>query len=131
MFWLKLIIGPMVAEISAILTLVAVVAIFGPDNYEAAQAYAERLGYWVGPIAGVSFSFLGGFWIARPLARGQVGLGALFGLVAGAIDVTLLVAMQAPFEWVFVVSNGGKVLAAAAGGFLASSLPRKEQTAHE
>src|SRR5262249_49536475 len=86
-----------------------------PNEATAAQAYAEKLGRWVGPIAGTLFSFAIAFWIARPLAAGHLAHGALLGFLTAALDVALLVAMRAPFEWVFLVSNTSKFIAAIAG----------------
>ena len=54
--WIRLIAGPIAAEVLAILILVCLVAIFGPRNQAQAQAFAEKLGAWVGPLAGVVLS---------------------------------------------------------------------------
>ena len=118
--WIRLIAGAIAAEILAILVLVALVAIFGPKNQAEAEAYAQRLGQWVGPLAGVVLSFLGALWVSRGLTSGHLLHGFLFGLVYALVDVALLVAMQAPFMWLFVASDAGKVLAGVAGGFVAA-----------
>ena len=120
--WIKLIVGAVAAEIGAILILVCLVAIFGPQEANAAQVYAEKLGLWVGPLAGALLGFLGAFWIARPLEKDQLLHGALFGCFHALIDIALLVAMQAPFEWLFVVSDAGKIAAAIAGGVCAARI---------
>jgi hypothetical protein len=44
-------------EAMAILLLVVMVAAFGPKDPAAAQAYAERMGQWVGPIGGAGLCF--------------------------------------------------------------------------
>jgi hypothetical protein len=65
---------------------VLVVAVFGPSNPAAAQAYAERLGYWVGPIAGFTLCLAGGWLVSRRPRSGQVARGLLLGtLVAGSL----------------------------------------------
>ncbi len=122
--WIKLIVGAVAAEIAAIVTLVGVVALFGPREASQAQIYAEKMGWWVGPIAGVIFSFIGAFWIARPAAAGPLLVGTLFGCLYALIDVALLIAMQASFEWIFVVSDAGKILAGVGGGLLAARAKR-------
>jgi hypothetical protein len=118
--WIRLIAGAIAAEILAILVLVVLVAIFGPKNQAEAEAYAQRLGQWVGPLAGVVLSFLGAIWVSRGLTSGRLLHGFLFGLIYALVDVALLVAMQAPFMWLFVASDGGKLLAGIAGGLVAA-----------
>jgi hypothetical protein len=118
--WIKLIVGPIVAEVLAILILVAIVAIFGPRNQAQAQVYAEKLGVWVGPLAGIVLSLLGALWVSRGLTTGRLLHGFLFGFVYALVDVALLVAGQAPFMWLFVASGGGKLLAGIVGGLVAA-----------
>jgi hypothetical protein len=118
--WLKLILGSVIAEIAAILLLVSLVAIFGPRDAETAQVYAEKLGRWVGPLAGGIFGFLGAVWLGRSLPGGEIVHGALFGLLLALVDTVLLFSMRAHFEWIFVVSNLGKVAAGVMGGLVAA-----------
>ena len=66
--WIKLIAGAIAAEVLAILILILLVAIFGPRDQAQAQVYAEKLGVWVGPLAGIVLSFLGALWVSRGLA---------------------------------------------------------------
>lgn len=117
--WVRLILGAIAAEVGAIVALVCVVALFGPKEANEAQRYAEKMGQWVGPIAGAIFSFLGAFWIGHSLTRGHLVHGLLFGVFVAAVDVSLLVAMRARFEWLFVILDVGKVAAAVMGGLLA------------
>jgi hypothetical protein len=44
----------------------------------------------------------------------------LFGCLAGSVDVGILARTNTPFEWLFAISNLGRVLAGALGGFLAA-----------
>jgi hypothetical protein len=118
--WGKLVVGAVAAEIAAILILVCLVAILGPKEANAAQAYAEKLGRWVGPLAGTGLSFIGALWVGRTLASGHLVHGVLFGFSMAIIDTVLLLAMQAPFEWIFVASNAGKVFAGVAGGLVSA-----------
>jgi hypothetical protein len=99
-----------------ILILIALVATFGPSDPAIAQAFAERLGRWVGPVGGALCSFLAAFCVARPLTSGRKTNGAAVGVFLGVLDVVLLVANHAPFQWLFVVSNLGKILAGYIGG---------------
>jgi hypothetical protein len=127
--WIKLIAGAIAAEATAILILVLVVAIFGPRNQAQAEAYAQRLGLWVGPLAGVVLSFLGALWVSRGLAGGHLLHGFLFGSIYALIDVALIVASQAPFMWLFVASDAGKFLAGIAGGWVAARVTGNNPTA--
>ena len=118
--WIRLIAGAIAAEVLAILILVLLVAIFGPRDHAQAEAYAERLGQWVGPLAGIVLSFLGALWVSRGLPSGRLLHGLLFGLIYALVDVAILVAMQAPFMWLFVASDGGKLVAGIVGGLVAT-----------
>jgi hypothetical protein len=119
--WIRLVAGPIAAEVTAILILICLVAIFGPNNYAQAQAFAEKLGAWVGPLAGVVLSFVGALWVSRGLTSGHLLHGFLFGLLYAMLDAALIVAAQAPFAWLFVASDAGKLLAGIAGGLVAAA----------
>lgn len=119
--WIRLVAGAIGAEVTVILILICLVAIFGPNNAVQAQAYAEKLGAWVGPLGGVVLSFVGALWVSRGLTSGHFLHGFLFGLIYALLDVALIVAMQAPFAWLFVASDGGKLLAGIAGGLVAAA----------
>lgn len=106
-------------EVLAVLVLVVLVATLGPSDADAAQAYAVRLGTWVGPIAGFVLCLAGGWLVARDLSRGHVPSGFLLGAVVAAIDISILVAGGAPFQPVFVLSNLGRLVAGSMGGWLA------------
>ncbi len=113
-------IAAIAAEILAIVALVLIVALVGPAEPEAAQAYAERLGYWVGPIGGFAACVLAGWWVARGLAAAHILNGFILGAAVAAIDGSILVASGAAFEPVFAISNIGRVIAGSIGGWLAS-----------
>jgi len=115
----RIVIVAIAVEVFAVLTLVLLVALFGPSDEAAVQAYAERLGYWVGPIAGFVFCLLGGFSVARTLPTSQVLNGLVLGLVVAGIDIGILVAMGAAFDPMFAVSNIGRAIAGSLGGWLA------------
>jgi len=120
----RIMIAAVGAEVLAVLALVLLVALFGPADGVAAQAYAERLGYWVGPIAGFGFCLLGGFWVARGLHTAQVPNGLVLGCVVAGIDIGILVVSGAAFQPVFAVSNIGRVIAGSVGGWIARRFER-------
>jgi hypothetical protein len=114
-----------VIEALAILALVGLVALFGPSDPEAAQAYAQRLGYWVGPTAGFVLCVAGGWLIARQLPARHVLNGLVLGALVAAIDVVLLLVSRAEFQLIFVFANLGRLVAGAVGGWLASRTQKR------
>ncbi len=103
-----------------ILILIALVVTFGPSEPASAQAFAERLGRWVGPIGGAACSFLAAFCVARPLTSERKTNGVAVGVFLAVFDVVLLMASHAAFQWLFVVSDSGKILAGYIGGVASS-----------
>ena len=77
---------------------------------------------WSGP------QFLGALWVSRGLTSGHVLHGTLFGLLYALLDAAIIVAMQAPFAWLFVASDAGKLLAGIAGGLVAARANSKNST---
>ena len=116
----RIVVIAILAEILAVLTLVVIVTLFGPSDPAAAQAYAERNGFWVGPIAGFAFTLIGGWWIARSLANSQVLNGFALGIVVAIIDISILVLSGAEFLPILAIANIGRVIAGSLGGWLAS-----------
>ncbi len=118
----RIAVGALVAELVPILALVGLVAAFGPAGQAQANAFAERLGRWVGPIGGAIMCFLGGWWVGR--LRPSAGLipGLALGTLAAGLDVTILVISAVPLEWLFLGSNVGRVIAGALGGAKAGRL---------
>lgn len=109
----------LIVETLAIATLVVAVALFGPAEADAAQEWAGEVGRWLGPVAGVVFCVFGGWFVASGAAADHVVHGLLLGAVVAAIDIGLLLAGGAEFEALFVISNVGRVIAGALGGWLA------------
>jgi hypothetical protein len=124
----RVLVAAVIAEAIPIILLVVLVALFGPRERAAAQAYAERLGQWVGPIGGTLMCFLTARWTVRALRARQVLYGSAVGLLAAFIDVAILIASGATFQWLFVASNFGRLLAGTLGAFTAS---RRSQTSSE
>ena len=117
--WVRILVGAVAAEAVAIFVLVVLVAILGPRDPNGAQAYAERLGRFVGPFAGAVFGVIGGYLVARGGTGNRILQGALFGLFFALVDVALLIAGQAPFAWLFVISNAGRIIGGTVGGAIA------------
>ena len=106
-------------EVVPLLALVFVVAVWGPSDPAEAAEFARAAGAWVGPLAG-ALALLGlTYWAGRTSSR-PVLQGAAIGIVVAMIDFTILFMADEPFAWLFVVSNGGKVIAGVLGGWLAA-----------
>jgi hypothetical protein len=65
----------------------------------------------VGPFGGALCSFLAAFCVPRPLTSGRKTNGVAVEVFLAVLDIVMLVASHAPFQWLFVVSNLGKILA--------------------
>ena len=117
--YLQLVVAALAIEIISVLVLVIMVAIFGPPDPEQAQAFAADLGYWVGPIAGFIFSFLGAYVITKNLSRSRIPNGILLGLLVAIVDASILLGSERGFEMIFLVSNTGRVVAGTLGAYVA------------
>ena len=117
--YLQLVVAALAIEIISVLVLVIMVAIFGPPDPEQAQAFAADLGYWVGPIAGFIFSFLGAYVITKNLSRSRIPNGILLGLLVAIVDVSILVGSDRGFEMIFLVSYTSRVVAGTLGAYVA------------
>lgn len=117
-------------ESIAVLVLVVIVAVLGPSDPAESQAYAERMGYWAGPVAGFVLCFGGGWLAARGLTEGHVVRGILLGAMVAAIDIAILVAGGAGFQVIFVLSNSGRLIAGALGGLMARSRAQLHGSVH-
>lgn len=116
----RIVVTAFAVEILTVMILVLAVAIFGPSDPAAAEAYAKDLGYWVGPIGGFVMCLLGGWWVAKGLETNHIMNGLLLGVTVAVIDITILIASSEAFQTVFVISNIGRVIAGTIGGYLAS-----------
>lgn len=107
-----------------ILALILVVAIAGGGDADSRNAFAQRAGTWVGPIAGAIAAFGLSIWAGRPVPQHALLQSAVIGIGIAFIDTSMLASSGAGFHWLFVISNGGRILAALAGGLLASPRAR-------
>ena len=123
----RIILTAIAVEVLAVLVLVMLVVLFGPSDPTAAEAYAERLGYWVGPIAGFLLCLLGGWWVAKGLSGSHVLNGLVLGATVAAIDIAILLVSGAEFHPVFAVSNIGRVVAGSLGGWFAGRSGRSAE----
>jgi hypothetical protein len=118
--WGRIALGALVAEAVPIAALVGLVAAFGPGVQTEDKLLAARLGRWIGPLGGSLMCFLAALWVTRRLVAYQILHGILLGVAAALLDCGLLLASGAAFEWIFVVSNAGRIGAGAVGGIVAS-----------
>ena len=109
------------SELTPILLLVIVVLIYetrGVDP-QTRQAFAERVGMWLGPIVGALATFGFAYWAARVTDRPLLH-GALIGIAVALLDAVLTMATGAKFIPLFAVSWAGRVLAGGTAGLLAA-----------
>ena len=115
---IRLILAVIAAELVPILLLVATVAALGPPELESAQHFAAVMGRWIGPIGGAVCAYLAAFGIGRLAPERALSDGVIVGLCLAALDGLILFASNANFEWIFVISNAGKIIAATFGGWV-------------
>ncbi len=117
----RITLATIVGELTPILLLVIVVLIYETKGVDpqTRQAFAERVGMWLGPIAG-AFSTLGfGFLAARGTDRPRLH-GTLVGVAVALLDAVLTLATGAKFIPLFAASWAGRLLAGVAAGVLAA-----------
>ncbi len=116
-----IVIAAITAEVLGVLALVVLVMIFGPADPGPAQAFAERLGAWVGPISGFVLCLLGGFLVARSVASDQIWNGFAVGGAAAILDLTIVAVLGVPIQMLLVISNIGRLVGGTIGGWMASA----------
>jgi hypothetical protein len=117
----RIVLATIASELTPILLLVVVVLIYetrGVDP-QTRQAFAERVGMWLGPIAGAISTFGFGFLAARGTDRPLLH-GSIIGVAVALLDAVLIFAPGAKFIPVFAVSWAGKILAGMAAGLFAA-----------
>jgi hypothetical protein len=119
----RIILLAIAVEILTIAALAALVAIFGPHDRVADQAYAEQLGRWVGPIGSAVLCFLAAVFLTRRMASAQILNGFLIGAVAGVIDLVLLVPFGVKIQLLILISITGRMVAGTLGGWIGSRSP--------
>ncbi|MES2625649.1 MAG: hypothetical protein V4628_10245 [Pseudomonadota bacterium] len=107
------------AEILGVVALIILVMIFAPAEQDQVQAFAERLGAWVGPISGFLLCVLGGYWVANK-SGSPIPNGVAMGVAAAMLDIAVALAIGATFAPLLFLSNAGRVIGGALGGYLAS-----------
>lgn len=117
----RVVVAVVIAEILGVAILAALVAVFGPPGFKAAQPFAERLGMWVGPISGFVLCTLGGWWVAKAVPRTDKVLnGFATGLTAAILDVAIAAALGSILSLLLLLSNAGRIVGGGIGGWLAS-----------
>ena len=117
----RIALATIVSELTPILLLVVVVLIYetrGVDP-QTRQAFAERVGMWLGPIVGAVATFGFGFLAARGTDRPLLH-GTLVGVAVALLDAALTLATGAKFIPLFAASWAGRLLAGVAAGLLAA-----------
>ena len=108
-------------ELTPILLLVVVVLVYetrGVDP-QTRQAFADRVGMWLGPIAGAIATFGFGLWAARGTDRPLLH-GTLVGIAVALLDAVIIFASGSKFIPLFAASWAGKILAGVVAGLLAA-----------
>jgi hypothetical protein len=119
--WGRVAVGVIVAEIVPLALLILAVAAMSRGSIEADRVLANDLGAWIGPIGGFVMSFLAAWWAGRVTPGSAIKQGLIIGGLLAVIDLLLLLAMgEKPWDWLYAVSNAGKILAGVLGGTLAS-----------
>jgi hypothetical protein len=108
-------------EVAPIMLLVIVVLIYETKGVDAQtrQAFAERVGMWLGPIAGAISTFGFGFLAARRTDRPLLH-GTLVGAAVAVLDAVLTMATGAAFIPLFAASWAGRLVAGVAAGVVAA-----------
>jgi hypothetical protein len=117
----RIALATILGELAPILLLVVVVLIYETRGVDAQtrQAFAERVGMWLGPIAGAISTFGFGFLAARDADRPLLH-GTLVGVAVALLDAVLTLATGAKFIPLFAASWAGRILAGVAAGLLAA-----------
>ena len=117
----RIALATIVSELTPILLLVVVVLIYetrGVDP-QTRQAFAERVGMWLGPIVGAIATFVVGFFAARGTDRPLLH-GTIIGIAVALLDAVLTMATGAKFVPLFAASWTGRLIAGIAAGLLAA-----------
>ena len=117
----RIALATLASELTPILLLVVVVLAYETTGVDAQtrQAFAERVGMWLGPIAGAIATFGFGFLAARSTERPLLH-GAIIGVAVALLDAVIIFASGSKFIPLFVASWTGKILAGLAAGLLAA-----------
>jgi hypothetical protein len=125
--WVRVVLAVLVAEAVPILALVLVVVVYGmtrrPES-PTPEEFAPRAGNWVGPIGGFLATWLCAWWVAKRASNRPLLHGMAVGAGAALVDVGLATLIgggdDAPVHPILYLSNVGRLLAGALGGWLAS-----------
>jgi len=117
MRWTRIFIAALAAEVLCVLGLMVTVALLGPDERGAAEAYAHHLGVWFSPVCGGVLCLLGGYWAAKGSGDYAVPNGFLVGALAAALNLVLLFSAGAPVRSLLGLANIARVAGGAMGGW--------------
>ena len=112
------------AEGLPILLLVAIVVVHGAvtaaPTVESESAFAAAAGAWVGPFGGAAATFVLSWWVGHSRPTTAVRDAAIVGIGVSALDLVIIETTATPWQWLFAISNAGKIAAALIGGRLAA-----------
>jgi hypothetical protein len=116
------IIAGLLTEVCVVLVIVVLVTGYkyalSPTD-AAYQAFANRVGYYIGVFGGALLAFLFALWVSRALKTDFLINGFLAGCVAVLLHVGLLVASRTEFQAVYAFADALKLGGGALGGYLA------------
>jgi hypothetical protein len=122
---IRIVVAVILAELLPILALVAIVFVYGavrqPESLSPAE-FAPRAGNWVGPIGGFLATLLFAWWAARRVQTQRLGHGIAVGVGTALLDLGLglLLGGVGANPPLFFLSNGGRIVAGALGGWMAT-----------
>jgi hypothetical protein len=122
---IRVAVAVILAEMLPILLLVAIVVVYSvirqPESMSP-EKFAPRAGMWVGPIGGFLATLFFAWWAARPASEQWVRYGTTVGVGTAILDLGLgiLLGGVGAIQPIFFLSNGGRILAGALGGWLST-----------
>jgi hypothetical protein len=123
--WAGIVGAVIAAEVLPVLALVAVVLVYGfvrkPDSLSPEQ-FAPAAGAWIGPIGGFLATLAFARWAARRAPQRRMAHGTAVGVGTALLDfgTAILLTGGTAISGLLFLSNGGRIVAGAIGGWLAS-----------
>ena len=122
MRWFRVVLAAVLAEVIGIAALVAqIFVVFGAGitTLGTIELQLQRQGLWIGTIAGFFLCLLGGWWAGRKSEK-PLENGVRVGLLAGIIELVVLISAGAPVGRLMLLFFVSRVLGGYIGGRLGS-----------
>ena len=121
--WLRAVGYGLLAEITTIVTIIAVVMIYryvlatclAESSY---AAFGERVGALVGPVGGTLYTFLFAWLLMRRLGSDFIAHGVVVALAAVTLSVAGSLAGHRGLPAAYLIASAAKIAAGALAGFL-------------